>query len=200
MLASGENENNDCYIIRSDIFLKTYESKHASGIGKLYGLINAYETAAFVDQLTGMQNRNAYLARKDAFCKNPNIPLGIVSGDVNYLKKLNDSLGHMAGDRLLTVVADAVLTAVPYGTFAARTGGDELVLLFPGGGQPAADRFIANINAILSQINDDLIGEPSVSWGASELSDESDSYDKAFALADERMYADKTARKAHRVD
>jgi phosphoglycolate phosphatase len=198
MLACGESEHDDCYIIRADIFLKTYEDKFSSGIGKLYGLINSYEAAAFVDKLTGLQNRNAYLARVDSYCTAANMPLGIADGDVNFLKLINDTRGHNAGDRLLQIVSEEILNVVPYGTFVARTGGDELVLLFPGGGQRAADRFIENINAALAVIHDDIVGNPSVSWGSAELTSPAASYEEAFNLADERMYEDKKKRKAER--
>jgi phosphoglycolate phosphatase len=199
-LAANDIDLNDCYIVRGDIFNKTYEHTGSSGIGKLYHLISHYETAAFVDELTGLQNRNAYLARIASFCTHSNMPLGIVVGDVNYLKKINDTLGHTAGDRLLKTVTAAVGECLPYGTFAARTGGDELLILFPGGGQAAADRFIENVCADFKKINDEVIGEPSVSWGSSELVSENDNYDEMYKLADSRMYEDKKRRKAQRVD
>jgi phosphoglycolate phosphatase len=199
-LAANDIDVNDCYIVRGDIFNKTYEHTGSSGIGKLYHLISHYETAAFVDELTGLQNRNAYLARISSFCTHSNMPLGIVVGDVNYLKKINDTLGHTAGDRLLKTVTAAVGECLPYGTFAARTGGDELLILFPGGGKAAADRFIENVCADFKKINDEVIGEPSVSWGSSEMTSETDNYDEMYKLADERMYEDKKRRKAQRVD
>jgi phosphoglycolate phosphatase len=199
-LAANEVDVNDCYIVRGDIFNKTYELEGGSGIGKLYHIISNYENAAFVDELTGMQNRNAFLARQASFCMHSNLPLGIVVGDVNYLKKINDTMGHTAGDRLLKTVADVVGQCLPYGAFAARTGGDELVILFPGGGKTAADRFIENVCADFTHINDEVIGEPSVSWGSSELLNENESFDEMYKLADSRMYEDKKRRKAQRVD
>jgi diguanylate cyclase (GGDEF)-like protein len=158
------------------------------------------QNAAFLDHMTGLYNKNAYLNKIPEFCANECLPLGIVSGDVNYLKRINDTLGHIAGDKLLTVIADGVKSVLPKDAFVARTGGDELVILIPNGGKAAADEFVAAASATLESINDDLIGTPSVSWGTSEKLTENDSYEEMFSIADERMYEDKMRRKAVRVD
>jgi diguanylate cyclase (GGDEF)-like protein len=158
------------------------------------------ENAAFLDTMTGLFNRNAYLSKRDALCSESCMPLGIVSGDVNFLKRINDTLGHNAGDRLLSVIAQAIKGILPVGAFAARTGGDELVILIPAGGKAAADKFIAAAEETLSAINDEVIGTPSVSWGTSEMISPDENYESLFALADERMYADKKRRKARRED
>jgi diguanylate cyclase (GGDEF)-like protein len=157
------------------------------------------QNAAFLDSMTGLYNKNAYIKRRDEFCADVNIPLGIVSGDVNFLKRTNDTLGHIAGDKLLAIIAETLRSNLPENAFAARTGGDEIVVLIPAGGQNAADLFVKKMSAALDAINDELIGTPSVSWGTAEMLSPEDNYDGIFALADERMYEDKLRRKAVRV-
>jgi diguanylate cyclase (GGDEF)-like protein len=175
--------------IKNDINLKETQSS-----------LREVQNAAFSDSMTGLYNKNAYLNKIPELCAAECLPLGIVSGDVNYLKRTNDTLGHIAGDRLLTVIANTITSVLPKEAFAARTGGDELVILIPNGGIAAADKFVADAITSLESINDELIGTPSVSWGTSELLKESDSYEDMFAAADERMYQDKLRRKAVRAE
>jgi diguanylate cyclase (GGDEF)-like protein len=175
--------------IKNDINLKETQSS-----------LREVQNAAFLDSMTGLYNKNAYLSRRQDFCTGKCMPLGIVSGDVNYLKRTNDTLGHIAGDKLLTIIANTVMSKLPKDAFAARTGGDEIVVLIPYGGQSGADEFVKTAAGALEAIKDELIGTPSVSWGTSEMLSENDSYDEAFAVADERMYEDKLKRKAVRVD
>jgi diguanylate cyclase (GGDEF)-like protein len=175
--------------IKNDINLKETQSS-----------LREVTNVAFSDSMTGLHNKNAYLNKIPELCVNECLPLGIVSGDVNYLKRTNDTLGHIAGDKLLTVIAETIKSVLPKNAFAARTGGDELVILIPNGGKKAADEFVTKTAAALEAINDELIGTPSVSWGTSEKLCENDSYEEMFAIADERMYEDKMRRKAVRVD
>jgi diguanylate cyclase (GGDEF)-like protein len=174
--------------IKNDINLKETKSS-----------LREVQNAAFLDSMTGLYNKNAYLKRLEDFCSEKSMPLGIISGDVNFLKRINDSLGHIAGDRLLSVIAETISAILPKDAFAARTGGDEIVILIPGGGKESADALVAAICAALDKINDELIGTPSVSWGTAEMVSADENYAEIFAIADERMYADKLQRKAVRV-
>jgi|GEM_PF-3366783 len=79
------------------------------------------------DVLTGAQNRNS-LIRKEHELVKYRIPCGIVSGDINGLKKLNDTKGHGAGDQLLKNAAEMLI-----GHFGKehtyRAGGDEFTVI-----------------------------------------------------------------------
>jgi diguanylate cyclase (GGDEF)-like protein len=91
---------------------------------------------AFRDPLTGLANRRAFdRALADALERHARdeTPVTVLIGDVDRLKRANDSYGHPAGDEALRAVADAVSAAVgvvPQG-FAARTGGDEFAAVLP---------------------------------------------------------------------
>ena len=178
-------------------------------VSVLVSLLHFFEDIAYVDHLTGLRNRNAYLEFLKTGLVEKNLPLGIVSGDVNYLKKLNDSGGHLLGDKLLKICCDVVAEVVEaqiadchgaFEVFSARTGGDELVLLYPRGGETAALDFIDRVNVKLEAIHDDEIGTPSISWGYSEMASLDTTYNEMFEIADQRMYADKKRRKAGRDD
>jgi diguanylate cyclase (GGDEF)-like protein len=91
---------------------------------------------AFRDPLTRLANRRAFdRALADAverFARD-GTPVTVLIGDVDRLKRANDSFGHPAGDEALRAVADAVSAAVGVvrDGFAARTGGDEFAAVLP---------------------------------------------------------------------
>jgi diguanylate cyclase (GGDEF)-like protein len=98
----------------------------------------AYErvrTAASTDALTGLLNHGAMQVRvreEIARAARDSLPLCCVLIDLDDFKRVNDELGHPAGDALLRRVADALRAEVrPYDQ-VARYGGDEFVLVLPG--------------------------------------------------------------------
>ena len=93
------------------------------------------------DELTGLHNRRRFeetLASEWARARRQRAPVALVLVDIDYFKTLNDTLGHMAGDRALKAVASVIERAARRpGDAAARYGGDEFAVLLPGG---SADR------------------------------------------------------------
>jgi diguanylate cyclase (GGDEF)-like protein len=92
------------------------------------------EQLAFQDPLTGLANRRALDERAaEAFVLPPGgqRPLTVLTVDINRLKEVNDSLGHVAGDQLIQSVAKALRAAFSRlpGSLVARVGGDEFTVL-----------------------------------------------------------------------
>lgn len=88
----------------------------------------AAERSARHDALTGLPNRryvNEYLSDSRTCWDRA----ALIYIDLDRFKQINDTLGHAAGDRLLCVVAQRLRDAVPEGTFVARMGGDEFVVI-----------------------------------------------------------------------
>jgi diguanylate cyclase (GGDEF)-like protein len=98
-------------------------------------------TAASTDALTGLLNHGAMQVRvreEIARAARDRLPLSCVLIDLDNFKRVNDELGHPAGDALLRRVADALRAEVrPYDQ-VARYGGDEFVLVLPGTEEQAA--------------------------------------------------------------
>ncbi len=94
---------------------------------------------AYSDDLTGLANRRAFEEALDRALtsSSPRLPtVGVILLDVNGLKRINDRLGHVAGDSALITLAgelSAAVSALP-NTLAARLGGDEFCLLTAGAG------------------------------------------------------------------
>lgn len=170
-----------------------------SEVTQIYAVLRYVEEIAMIDQLTGMYNRNAYTNMADKMAAPENLPLAVVVGDVNNLKQLNDVAGHLYGDKLLVTVADIVKKTVPQNAFAARIGGDELVILLPQGDDDAVLRLIGQMEAACAAVEDVEIGVPSVSWGYALMQAMDEPYGEVFARADNMMYEKKRQLHASRA-
>jgi diguanylate cyclase (GGDEF)-like protein len=89
---------------------------------------------ALVDGLTGLGNHRAFqdeLARQIEIAKRQGTPLALLLVDVDNLKSVNDTHGHVGGDRLLEAVGRVTATILRRYDRAFRVGGDEFAILLP---------------------------------------------------------------------
>jgi diguanylate cyclase (GGDEF)-like protein len=138
----GRNRRNS--IVRmsaADLDLVSTMAHHASVtlersrlIEKLEQEVNVRHYEATHDSLTGLHNRAAFNTISDAYLASPE---GIKSQaammlvDLNQFKKINDTMGHHAGDDVLIQIAGRLATSLPPGSTVARLGGDEFAVLVP---------------------------------------------------------------------
>lgn len=90
---------------------------------------------ALRDGLTGIYNRLAYDERVDeeySRWKRFREPVSLVLLDIDYFKKINDSYGHLAGDKALKTIANVIKRKIRETDFFARYGGEEFVIIMPG--------------------------------------------------------------------
>ena len=87
------------------------------------------------DALTGLSNLRRLEDDTGAYRRCP--VLEVWYFDLDHLKAVNDAGGHAAGDRLLREFAAGLRRDLPRGAGAYRVGGDEFLLVLPGGGEPA---------------------------------------------------------------
>ena len=156
------------------------------------------------DTLTGIANRRGFeeQARKiynDAMYMRKHI--AVISLDMDNLKKINDAYGHSAGDDALCRVGTALarVTERRDNIVAARTGGDEFVVVCRMEGPNDGEDIINQVREELQRINEQN-GQPycaEVSCGMYEVKDASKiALAKALEISDERMYEEKRRRKA----
>ncbi|HEY3190173.1 MAG TPA: EAL domain-containing protein [Solirubrobacteraceae bacterium] len=84
---------------------------------------------AFHDPLTGLANRALFCDRVEHALSRNDGPLAVLFLDIDDFKRINDSLGHTAGDQVLTELGDRLRECVRGGDTAARLGGDEFAVL-----------------------------------------------------------------------
>lgn len=94
----------------------------------------ALKRAAERDRLTGLYNRASFDRRLAAAMQHAETePVTIALLDLDGFKDVNDTLGHLVGDRVLETIAGQLQMHTRKGMFLARWGGDEFALLFPSG-------------------------------------------------------------------
>jgi diguanylate cyclase (GGDEF)-like protein len=104
------------------------------------------------DVLTGAGNWRSFsdiAEREIARARREHTPLSVGYLDLDDFKKVNDTLGHSAGDDLLVLVADALHRNTRSVDFVARLGGDEFAVMLPGSNHDGATRLFERIQAAL---------------------------------------------------
>ena len=137
------------------------------------------------DALTGFKTRKAYykdiaiIECDEEMC---NQPVGIAFADVNGLKKINDNLGHEAGDELLAAIAKKIITIFQEAG-CYRFGGDEFIIL-------SFDKSETDFQNKLQKLSKLWSAECSASIGSVWLEHAKD-IEKNLSVADEKMYVNK---------
>lgn len=101
--------------------------------------------ASEIDAMTGLYNRYSFEEKIKEYNKDRYLPLGIIMGDVNGLKLVNDALGHLEGDELLKNIARILKEACGERGNVFRWGGDEFVILMPNCNETMCEEMIKDI-------------------------------------------------------
>lgn len=104
------------------------------------------EHLAFFDNLTGLPNRRLLMDRLSVAltaARRTGEKVAVAFIDMDHLKRVNDQLGHAAGDRLLHAVGQRIIASLRSSDTVARFGGDEFVVLCPGLADAAAAQSVA---------------------------------------------------------
>jgi diguanylate cyclase (GGDEF)-like protein/PAS domain S-box-containing protein len=130
-------------LVREDDGAPAYWVCHMRDISQRKRAERELEYQAHHDPLTGLANRTLFLQHLRALIERNKGEIGVVFVDLDNFKIINDSLGHEAGDRLLSVVADRLRRVLRPDDLIARFGGDEFAVLLAGAGSEAAARRVA---------------------------------------------------------
>jgi diguanylate cyclase (GGDEF)-like protein len=151
-------------------------------------LMNRLENLSFYDQLTGCGNRHR-MNEVIASLK-PDESIGIVYADVTGLKRVNDELGHKAGDQLLSRACKCLECVFSNDTIF-RMGGDEFLVLCAGCTEEQLNEWVERLKDELKR--HDLVLALGSVWRPTCT----ENMDKLLAIADQRMYENKNAYYAH---
>jgi diguanylate cyclase (GGDEF)-like protein len=161
----------------------------ATGLARLRALqdrVRVLDERASTDDLTGVLRRGAGLAlleREIDRSRRTETRLVVVFLDVDGLKRVNDELGHAAGDRLLADVAAVLRSRLRSYDLVMRWGGDEFVCALYGAGREGAERRLEAVAAAIATVT----AGRTVSWGLVEL-DADDGAASVIARADASLY------------
>ncbi|WP_456417280.1 sensor domain-containing diguanylate cyclase [Thiolapillus sp.] len=152
------------------------------------------------DNLTGVLNRasmEGHISRSLAQCHKEGKELALAFVDIDYFKKLNDTMGHDFGDDCLKLLCRSMQQVLPKNGLIGRFGGDEFLLLLPGLNYRHARRFLEKLNPLLASATENRAQALSVSIGIAEcLSGQKMSMAELLKQADMSLYAAKAAGRA----
>ncbi len=149
------------------------------------------------DALTGLLNRRAFRARLARELAEPDAQFALILCDMDNLKRLNDTLGHEAGDLALRLLADALRTGLRRDD-AYRLGGDEFAIVLPGTSELDAERVVKRLQHTVSTAARDPIDLIQASFGVAAY-EPGESTDRLVARADAVLYQSKRRRRHEAV-
>ena len=159
------------------------------------------ERMAYMDELTGLSNRRR-CEETLLDLKQRAIPYAVLSLDMNFLKKVNDSLGHEKGDALLKRFAEMLMEVYGLHGTVGRMGGDEFIVILPEVTREDAENLISHMKATMLRMNVNTTQlKLSTAYGlamSDEVGKDQDAH-AAYRLADERMYENKRQSKLGRT-
>ena len=158
------------------------------------------ESFAVTDELTGLPNARSLFVQLDCELersKCTGAPLMVLVLDLDGFKDINDRFGHLAGNKILKMIAEGLRKCCREHDFVARMGGDEFVVILPGSSHRAAELKSKQYRQMtreagLAFCHEDIL---SVSVGEACFPQDGTDEEQLLAVADKRMYQAKRARK-----
>lgn len=180
-----------------DLTLARFLGTHIAFILKNNQLLEKAYYLSMFDKLTNIFNRTYfedvfYEFQEKAFSQNKKFTLVIM--DLNYLKKINDTYGHILGDSALKTFAEGVKKHLYASDIFARYGGDEFIALIDNVSMEQTQHKFEQIVSYFENVNLEYNGTLipiQFSYGISEAPGESMILDILVKIADERMYSHK---------
>lgn len=155
------------------------------------------------DPLTGLFNRrfvHQYGMEVLARCRRHQRPFSVLLIDIDHFKSVNDEWGHAAGDAALRAVGNRLSDMLPEQVVAARYGGEEFIVLLPDTGLSAAEAMAESVRSHIDyapvptrKAPIQLTASIGVSCAGGPDGEDCDDLDRLIGLADEALYAAKSA-------
>ena len=139
------------------------------------------------DPMTGVLNRMSFFADLKRH-KGKNIT-AFCEVDMNGLKRINDTLGHAAGDKAIVTMSQVIQDALPAKSYLYRLGGDEFAILFTNSTKEQMETSLAEINKKMNET------DYSCAIGVAEWR-VGMTFEDIYEIADRRMYSDKEEKKS----
>jgi diguanylate cyclase (GGDEF)-like protein len=149
---------------------------------------------ADLDHLTGLANRRRFrvaLSREVERWRRYGAPCALLLLDIDYMKSINDTHGHPAGDLVIREIADILTRVSRDNDTAARLGGEEFALLLAGIDDAKAELAANRLRAILAEQPIEGVGNITVSIGVAACPAHANSDRTLYEASDGALYVAK---------
>ena len=176
-------------------------AEHASGALETLAKLEISQALAHTDSLTELPNTRFIIQYLEELTSPGSQPTTIVLLDLDRFKQINDSYGHMEGDRVLRDVAQMLSECTRGKDLACRYAGDEFVVVCQGSTANEANRIADRIRQALLYYRPIMGSEMdlSASIGVASYPEDGTDWRSLLAVADRRMYTDKLAHHAGEI-
>lgn len=154
---------------------------------------------SIIDPLTGLFNRrymDETLKRELSRAERKTAPLSLIVIDLDHFKRVNDTFGHDAGDKVLSSTAQKIKDGIREGDLACRFGGEEMVLILPECDRAAAfaraDTIRQSIESMALQHGAAPLGKITASFGVATYPADAGNAGSLFQAADRALYLAKS--------
>ena len=159
------------------------------------------ESSATTDYMTGLPNARSlfvHLAQEVARCRRMKTSLAVLVCDIDGFKQINDSFGHLEGDKLLREFTIRLKDICRGYDYVARMGGDEFVITAPGLTPEAATEKADRLNRAAIESGRHVCGRDliTLSVGTAFCPEDGTDVERLLAEADRRMYSMKQVHHA----
>ena len=161
----------------------------------------ALQSESLMDELTKLYNRRGFMTLAGSHVQladRMRTPFALAFVDLDDMKQINDTLGHLEGDRALNEAANLLRGCVRQSDIVARFGGDEFVLLFTTAGADSEARFRKRLVAQLDAVNAQVHRQYRLSLSVGFVTvgfDRWPTLEEVLAEADASMYKEKQQKK-----
>ena len=146
------------------------------------------------DTLTGLYNRRFFEEEKQKIDEERIYPVSVIMGDINGLKLINDSFGHLEGDNLIVSIAKILQANCRDTDILARTGGDEFSIILPNSTIDYAQEIVKKIEEDCDALKKTTLGDVyrlSISLGYAMKKSITEPLAQAIKDAEDNMYRHK---------
>lgn len=159
-------------------------------------LFRKIETQAKTDGLTGLYNHGWFQDRLDHELKlsdRYHTQVSLILLDLDQLKRINDTYGHVAGDTTLCHVAQSMRAVVREVDLCARYGGEEFCIILPQCSREDALQVAERIRASIASVFVPRVGQVTASFGVATYPTDAKIKEELVEMADRAMYLAKAA-------
>jgi len=186
------------YQVVKDRFILNNQTFFLIVIAKMADCNNCVK--AIRDEVTGLYNRN-YLEfiKREALPINMDKYLSLILIDVDNLKMLNDTYGHLAGDKVIRIVGQAIKKGIRQKDLGIRFGGDEFIILLPTKDKMATEKVVTRIRETIHEMAKKHKIDIEVSVGIAS-SNNTFSIEEMIRMADIQLYEQKIIKREQKKE